>query len=318
METDRTRQFPPGLEREFRSIPRAAAARLEWYPGAGGTPLGVVAYRVRDPALRHGTVVYLNGTQSHAGWFEQAAVSLATRGFDVLCLDRRGSGINRRQAGVYSGHVDRYEDLVTDVSRLIEDLASRDTSVFVAAVSWGGKLALAHAIAHPDTIEGLVLITPALVVPRPPPIGMLLQVYFYSMIDETRPLPFRAPAAAFTRQPALIDYIEKDPLRLDVLSARFLMENARLQRDITRGLGKLRVPVQLFLATGDRIIDTDGVESLMRQRLAERLSVVRYADLGHVLALEDPGRFARDAASWMRLQDMSGEKSSISSVLARG
>ena len=41
-----------------------------------------------------GFVVALHGIQSHSGWYEYSSGRLCEAGYDVLFLDRRGSGRN--------------------------------------------------------------------------------------------------------------------------------------------------------------------------------------------------------------------------------
>ena len=103
-----------------------------------------------------------HGIESHAGWFAIAAAELRRRGFDVYCLDRRGSGLNRANRGFVSGHVDAYETLLADIDAFVRPLRPRYDHVFLVGLSWGGKLALAYGLSHPETVDGLVLITPGL------------------------------------------------------------------------------------------------------------------------------------------------------------
>jgi acylglycerol lipase len=282
----------------YHIIQRPASARLETFVAGGGVSLGAVAFRAG--AECRGTVLYLNGTQSHAGWFHREAELLQQDGYDVLCLDRRGSGINREGPGIVAGHIDRYETLIGDLDAALA-LARPDSPVFLAGVSWGGRLALAYALLRPGKIRGLVLITPALVPRIQPPRLMRYLVPILSVVHPQKAFTFRAPTAAFTTVEGIGDYIDSDPLRLDVMSARFLAEHVRLQTVLARALPH-PVPVQAFLADGDRIVDSDATEALLESRCGTDLTVIRYEGCGHGLVLEQADRLSAEASRWMSQQ----------------
>ncbi|MEA2081009.1 MAG: alpha/beta hydrolase, partial [Pseudomonadota bacterium] len=102
--------------------PGGARGRVETYTGSSGENLAYVAYT--QPGVRT-ALVYLHGIESHAGWFAIAAGQLREQGFDVYCLDRRGSGLNRENRGLISGHVDAYETLLADIDSFIAPLHER-------------------------------------------------------------------------------------------------------------------------------------------------------------------------------------------------
>ena len=107
-------------------------------------------------------LVYLHGIESHAGWFDKAADLLAQRGYDIYCLDRRGSGLNRENRGYISGHIDSYDIFFKDINHFVKPLHKRYESVYLVGLSWGGKLAFGYALSKPETVDGLILITPGI------------------------------------------------------------------------------------------------------------------------------------------------------------
>src|SRR5262245_31019531 len=84
---------------------------------------------------RRGLVVYLHGIQSHGGWYTASCEYLAAAGWEVLFLDRRGSGLNPHDRG----DAPSYARLVDDLAEFVSCRAPRP---FLVAVSWGGKLAV--------------------------------------------------------------------------------------------------------------------------------------------------------------------------------
>ncbi len=116
--------------------PGGMPGELGEYRGSDGASLAYVSYTQTgaDTAL-----VYLHGIESHAGWFALAADALRNRGFDVYCLDRRGSGLIRENRGLPSGHADDYTTLLADIRAFITPLHGRYDEVFLVGLSFGGN-----------------------------------------------------------------------------------------------------------------------------------------------------------------------------------
>jgi acylglycerol lipase len=272
-----------GEEREFKA--------------ADGSTLGYIAYTGpnADTAL-----VYLHGVESHAGWFAQAATLLQARGYDVFCLDRRGSGINRENRGFPSGHIDNYQMLLDDIHTFITPLHERYRQVILTGLSWGGKLATAHALAYPDDADALVLITPglrALVDVSP---LTKIRVVLFAQIAPKSEIASPITPEMFTITPRYLDYIKNDPLRLTHATARFYWQSSRLDRYIERNINRLDKPLLLFLAGQDRIIDNAGVLELLQRASLPEFEVIDYPEQTHSVQFDDPAMLVQDIDHWLR------------------
>jgi len=278
--------------------PFRGSGQLEQYDGAGGASLGYFRYLA---ATGNGiAVVYLHGIESHAGWFGLAAERLRARGYDVFCLDRRGSGVNREPRGFVSGHVDDWRVLVEDVHAFVDPLRAGYRNVFLTGLSWGGKLALAYGLEHPRAVDGLVLITPGLVAAVDPPLLDKARILAGTALRPTLRVATPIDPPMFTTTPRFLDYIENDPLRLTSATARFFWETRRLDRFIAATVGSNRLPVLLLLAGKDRIVDNEATRALLERGANAGLEVVDYPDQTHSVQFDDPGRLAADMDRWMR------------------
>ncbi len=276
--------------------PGGMPGELGEYRGSDGASLAYVSYTQTgaDTAL-----VYLHGIESHAGWFALAADALRKRGFDVYCLDRRGSGLNRENRGLLSGHVDDYTTLLADIRAFIAPLHGRYDEVFLVGLSWGGKLAMSYGLAYPEDIDGLVLITPGLRAEVDVSFLNKLKILLLSPINPTARVPTPIQPQMFTTTPVYLDYIRQDPLRLTSATVRFFWQTHRLGKYIDRNIGGNRHPIQLFLAGGDRIIDNDGVLKLLKRGAGPGLDVVMYEDQTHSIQLDAPQRLVDDMTDWL-------------------
>ncbi len=72
------------------------APQIRPFASPDGYRQAVREWEVENP-LAH--VVCLHGVVSHGGWYLKSGAHLASEGFSVHLLDRRGSGLNRQQLG---------------------------------------------------------------------------------------------------------------------------------------------------------------------------------------------------------------------------
>lgn len=269
------------------------------YTAADGARLGCICYR--GPHRASGTaLVYFHGIESHAAWFAAPARLLAGRGYDVFCLDRRGSGINRENRGFTSGHIDSYHTLLSDAHCFIEPLRARYERVCLIGLSWGAKLALAYALTHPNHAAGVILITPGLRVLVD--LGTLtkLRVLVASSSAPKTLISLPLTPEMFTSDPTHQEYIRDDPLRLTQVTARFLMQSHRLDAYVTHRMQRGRMRILLFLAGKDRIIDNDGVLLTLRRSEEGTLDVHIYDDQTHSIQFDAPQRLVDDIDRWLR------------------
>ena len=279
--------------------PGGEPGSVQTYSGGGGRDLAHVAYLA--PGARV-ALVYLHGIESHAGWFAIAAADLRRRGFDVYCLDRRGSGLNRENRGFVSGHVDGYETLLADIDAFVRPLHDRYDHVFLVGLSWGGKLALAYGLSQREAVDGLVLITPGLRANVDVSGFQKLRIALLTTIHPTARAPVPIKPEMFTTTPVYLDYIRNDPLRLTSATVRFFWQSRRLDQFIDDKIESNRLPVLLFLAEEDPIIDNAGVLSLLQRGEKSGLEVVRYAEQAHSVQLDAAQRLVDDMSEWLGLR----------------
>lgn len=274
----------PGLAGEEREFTSGDGARL-----------GYVSY---TQAGVRTALVYVHGIESHAGWFALAATLLRDEGFDVYCLDRRGSGLNRENRGFVSGHITSYEVLFADIRAFVRPLRERYEQVFLVGLSWGGKLALGYALAHPEDVDGLVLITPGIRALVDVDWGTKVQIALFSKNQPEAAIRLPIQPEMFTTTPRYLEFILEDPLRLRYATASFLWESHRLDGYVDRQMPHNHLPVQLFLAGRDRIIDNAGVRAVLERGTPDQLEVLTYPDQTHSIQLGAAERLVADMTRW--------------------
>ncbi|MGD2082476.1 MAG: alpha/beta hydrolase [Chromatiales bacterium] len=99
-------------------------------------------------------VVFLHGFvwDNLSSWYFSVATSVA-RSAEILLYDLRGHGKSERTRSGYT-----LEDMVADLDALLDATAFGDRPVHLVGNSFGGLLALAYAIVHPERVASIVLV----------------------------------------------------------------------------------------------------------------------------------------------------------------
>lgn len=116
-----------------------------------------------------GVVVMVHGDLLWSQFFQQTAVTLASKGFVVYAFDLMGYGSSGCCQGM-PRHVANFEDYISDLELVVDYAKSEKPGVpcVVFGEDLGGTIALAYAIdeSRSNKITGLVMSSPMLSVPQ--------------------------------------------------------------------------------------------------------------------------------------------------------
>jgi alpha-beta hydrolase superfamily lysophospholipase len=276
---------------------------LEEFRASDGYRMLARHWRPASPPQGH--VVALHGIQSHGGWYEFSSRSLCEAGYDVLFLDRRGSGRNLARRGD-APHGDR---LINDVVQILQhvretrDRDAPDRPVVLLAVSWGGKLAAITAARRPELVDALALLYPGICSRVRPTATQSARLWLARTLDirhKRVEIPLNDPAL-FTAEPRWQEFIRHDPLTLREVTSGFLLAHQELTREALSAAEKISCPMLLMLAGRDRIIDNTATRSWAKRATSARLTIHEYPEAQHTLEFEPhPERFVNDLTAWLR------------------
>jgi len=255
--------------------------------------------RFRPTAEARAEVVCIHGIQSHGGWYEHSCMRLSQAGFAVSFLDRRGSGLNERARGDAPGFRRLLDDLAEHLRAVKQQAPGQ--RVFLLAISWGGKLAVALQRRHPGLVDGLILICPGMYARVRPPLGQRLAILWSRLVRPRRlfPIPLSDPHL-FTATPRWLQFLRDDPLTLRHATARLLIESVRLDGYVRFCRKHVKVPLLLLLAENDRIIHNDRTRRFVDKLPTIDKQVIEYQGAHHTLEFEpEPQMFVRDVIGWL-------------------
>ena len=257
-------------------------------------------YRHYHPASGPaGRVVFLHGIQSHGGWYEQSCRHLAGAGLSVYFLDRRGAGLNQQDRG----DAPSFRRLIDDVAEFLRHLhrEQAEGKILLAAISWGGKVATALQRRHPGLVDGLALICPGFFPRVGLSLGQKLRVLGSRLLRPRKlfPVPLDEPEL-FTATPRWLQFLREDPLSLHHATARFLAESVRLDLYLRWVPRHVQVPVLLFLAGQDRIIDNVPTHAFVERFASTDRQVIEYPQAHHTPEFEpDPTPYFAELSRWL-------------------
>jgi len=274
----------------FTTAEHLASDGYRWkyrkYPGAGET---------------RGIVVFIHGIQSHSGWYEHSCTQLSLAGYDVYFLDRRGAGMNDAARGDAPSLRRLLDDIAEFLAALDRMRGATRLPVFLAAISWGGKLAVALERRHPGLIDGMILLCPGFFAKVRPTLGQRIGILLSRLFHPRKkyPIPLNEPDL-FTATPRWQQFLRDDPLRLHHATARLLVESVRLDAYVRFTPKYVHVPVLMLLASEDRIIHNDRTREFFERLATKNKEIIEYSGAHHTLEFEpDPDRFIGDIRAWL-------------------
>ena len=278
------------------------SSQIEHFVVSDGYPLSTRLWRPEQSP--RGFVVALHGIQSHGGWYEYSCRQMCDAGYDVLFVDRRGSGMNASRRGD-APHGDR---LINDVVSVLAEVRRRrdqvdpQIPVVLLAVSWGGKLAAITAARRPELVDALALLYPGLCSRVQPTAMQRARLWLARKLDirnKRIEIPLNDPAL-FTAEPRWQEFIRLDPLTLRDVTSGFLLAHQDLTRESLAAASAIHCPTLLMLAGRDRIIDNAATKDWARRLGTREFMLHEYPDAQHTLEFEPhPERFVADLLAWL-------------------
>jgi len=264
--------------------------RIESFEGSGGR---LLRYRVLDSQPARYYLLYLHGIESHSAWFLPAAARLREFGFTTYLLDRRGSGLNMNYL---PGDAPSARVMLEDVRRFRRQLG--DPKLHLLGLSWGGKLATAVALDQPEELQSLILVTPGLRSRMDLSLLAKADVLLNLLAGGRRRFKLPIEPEMFTNTPRFLDFIRRDPWRLQKVTARFLLTSRALDWIIARRIANLRLPILLFLAGKDPIIDNQGVADLL-SGVTSQVRLQIFDEAIHAIQFDQMERMVREIVNFV-------------------
>ena len=250
------------------------------------------------------SVVIVNGRNESFVKYREVVEKLAGAGFSVFVYDHRGQGFSGRPlADREKGHVDHFNDYVADLdaflTRIVKPAPGR--CLFLTH-SMGGTIALRYVQQHPDRVARMAMVAPMLGFPTAPwpaflvpPLLSLLDLLGFGRNYIIGGGGWQAepwdPDNVLTSDRSKYEFyqqLERDHprLRLGAPTNNWVRESLKAIGAIMAGAGEIKIPILLFQAEADRVVD--NVAQLRFARWAPVCRLVVVPGARHEILMEKP------------------------------
>ena len=218
-------------------------------------------YRWSRPAVTRGVVIVVHGILEHSGSYGHLERALVARDFGFCAFDHRGHG---RSSGP-RGDLERFDDLVRDADAFCRHVRDRfdDVPMFLFGHSMGAIVAARAATRSSHMLNGVVLAA------APLGIGLAGTPLARGL---ARAAAFLFPRLTFdpgldpddlTHDPASVEAVKTDPLRLQRLTLRWGVGLLRAIGQLRGHARELTIPVLLLYGEEDPIAGVAGAREFL-------------------------------------------------------
>jgi acylglycerol lipase len=245
-----------------------------------------------------GVVVIAHGFAEHGGRYAAVAERLVADGIAVRAADHRGHGLSEGKRT----SIVRFGDYVDDLTTVIAQARARWPSLRIVLLghSMGGLVALDLAVRPGGPVDGLVLSAPA-ACPREVSRFTLAVGRALSRVAPNTGV-LRLPLNRISRDPAVVDAYNKDPLVFRTpIRARLGAEMLDAMDRVEAGLPSLRTPLLVMQGTADGLVDPGCGPHVYDRAGSEDKTLKMYDGLWHEI-FNEPERdhVLDDLTGWLR------------------
>jgi len=230
-------------------------------------------------------VLYMHGIESHMGWFEVMADRLQERNFCVYAFVRRGSGLSKEERG----HINSYKILINDINDVIKCIRESHPRkrLYLMGICGGGRFAADFAGYNPASIDGLILISPAIKTKVTLPLTDKVDCLFSSFLNPKKKISTPLREDMFTKNEKFINFIRNDALSLHHLTARFYRELILMDVVLSKKIFNVDIPVLTVLAEDDAIVNNDALMKWHKRLRSRDKTLKLFSGCCHFLPFQE-------------------------------
>lgn len=265
-----------------------------------GRSLVVEHHDVADARAR---LVLVHGYAEHRARYRALLEQLTAHGIACHAFDLRGHG----ESDGTRGHVDRFEDYLDDLQRVIATVPAANTPLLLLAHSLGALIALSYVRKHPRTFDAIAVSSPFLGPAFTVPAARRMLARVASVVTPTRRFESGLAPKWVSRDPEIVAAYAADPHVFRTTTPRWFVEVRAAQRDLIEHANEITTPALFQVAGSDRIADHRIAHELFARlgTPASRKELRAYPDLYHEVFNEIPEARAEvigDLLAWIDAQ----------------
>jgi alpha-beta hydrolase superfamily lysophospholipase len=250
------------------------------------------------PGNPRAVLVLVHGIGEHSGRYAHVADYLTRNSYALWASDLRGHG----KSGGKRGHVDRFDDYLADISRLIriaQEPAPASKTLLIGH-SLGPLIALDYAEKHPSELAGLILSAPAFREIVKVPVWKVLIARTLSPVVPTFTTRTGLDPNLLSHDKEVVRKYVEDPLVHGVATARWFTEYRQAQERVMRAADKLTLPCLIMQGGADGIVDPSMTTNFFKKVASHDKTLKVYEGFYHEI-LNEPGKESvlADMGGWL-------------------
>jgi len=228
-------------------------------------------------------VVGIHGGGDHSGQFRLIGRQLASDESQVYAFDLRGFG-NSLEKGLPRGDTSNFERHLQDIEDTINCVKRKHPKkkVYVLGYSMGGCYALWHAAHNPDSLEGLVLVAPAIIVRVLSTRKTAIQLLLANLFAPRKMLDSRKSSFHEGKDPEALKLLLQDTLLAWGLSHRYLANMRKILMDkALENASHIQKPTLILQGEADVTALPQGAKRLYESLKAKDKSIQTFPEADH-------------------------------------
>jgi len=257
-------------------------------------------YRSFPASPQKGRMVIAHGVGEHSGRYMNVVEKMHPLGISTWALDHRGHG----QSSGPKGHVNSFQEYIENLATFIKLVKAEadDGKFFLLGHSMGGLIAANYALKYPETIDGLIISSPALGMKVKVPVIKEVLGKLMSSIYPGLTLGNELDVTKISHDPEVIEAYEDDALVHNRVSARWFTEFLSAMEVANRSANTLKVPILMQLAGDDHLVDAPSSQEFFKNLAVEDRTLHVYDGLYHEIyneMKEDREKVLSDLVTWL-------------------
>ncbi|MHA1301591.1 MAG: alpha/beta fold hydrolase [Candidatus Helarchaeota archaeon] len=246
-------------------------------------------------------IIGIHGLAAHGEYYVQVADQLISSNITTYALDLKHHG---RSDGK-KGDLKNFQELIEQVNEFIMFIKSKHEKIpiFLMGLSMGGCITVNYAEMFPDTINGIILMAPAVKTNVKLSIKDVLSIIpmgiAYIFIKGKPLIDIKKRQGVGTRNPLRTEYDESDEYRLKKISMRYLLQVNKWVKKGFKNLEKIVCPVLIMIGTSDKLVSIEGVKEFYQKLTIEDKKLIEIKGAYHCL-YSDPGMI--EEGGWNELR----------------
>ncbi len=285
----------PALQ-QMRNRPGSLPAQEDYFQCHSGDRL---FFRAWIPDAPRKIVVGIHGLGAHSEYFVLVVDQLRETGAALYAPDLKhhGKSSGRR------GDMESYYELVDQVHEFVSFVRAQHPGmpVFLMGISMGGGIEFNYVRKYPAECQGIIAFAPSIAVGGTISAGQILKSPYYllaHLFARGKPvISIVKNSARGTSNPLRLVYDAGDPLRLQKVSFRLILQMQKGVRAVAKFAEQINLPVLIIQGTNDRLVNPVGVRAFFQRLGSPDKTLVEVGGGYHALftepAMEEKGAWAR-------------------------